>query len=151
MIIGVQESRSSPARPFPNSCTCCFWSPNRSMTCKHTDSNIFYLEWLPSENISMGMFVIVCTASLSEFLTWENLHFGVGTNESWSLCLYCYLPDVRKALCICVYTLFLLHCPYTSVAMSGSRGAECVQWGCSWKPVQLEQVTVNHTYMSHQA
>ena len=49
LIMGLREHVTSP-----DSGTCCLPSPYRSVTCKHMDSNEFYLAWLPLENIHMG-------------------------------------------------------------------------------------------------
>ena len=48
------------------------------------------------------IWVIVGTTSLREFLTWENWHFCLDFDESWALCSYHCLPDVRKTLHTCL-------------------------------------------------
>lgn len=92
--------------------------------------------------------VTVCTESLREFLTWEDLHFWLDINESWVLCLYHCLAHVRNSCTYAFHTLFLLNCPHYSEAVSGSPEADSAWWGYSWEPAWVEQVTVNHVHVS---
>lgn len=111
--------------PTPQSCTCCMWSPCRSVTCRHMHSSIT-IGMIPIRRLSVGMSVTVWHCIIEGIPNMRGFLFL--TAHLWELksLLMHYLPDVRKTLHRCIYTLFLPHHLFASEATSGSRVADCV-------------------------
>lgn len=105
-----------------------------SVTYKHRGSNISYLPWLPSENLSMecvGNYIpctIVPVLNARGF-TFLPEYWWTEPSENWTLYAHCYMSNVRNT---CISHLVPAPLPRICCCVRIQRGrihTGCVQWG----------------------
>lgn len=105
-----------------------------SVTCKHRGSNISYLPWHPSENLSVEC-VCNCIPCITvpvlnaRGFTFLPEYWWTESSENWTLYAHCYMSDVRKT---CISHLVPTPLPRIWCCVRIQRGrihTGCVQWG----------------------